>query len=458
MALPPPIIPETEDSTSSPLSETSSGYISTSISTATLSDVYTLSWDIPPSSGSKADIFEAVPDEEEEDKLTYLTDQPGPREVLLVFDNKAAVERTDSAPTKPDSTPSNLNQIQQEATLSPSVQSNDPEEPNSEELSKTEHKQDSPLEHVGSEQADSLEPIKDSLLVQENDTKQTDVSQNDPTEPETPQTEELQLAATDKTESRPSAQEAQSETIMPQLKQPKQDQETLDTAQVPDSKVLLPTPDSSGDPVLQGLPKKLAASQVSNPNGTSTLTLSSTTDETEEEVPDNTSTKATKGPEPSLSSGEPSKPNASVANPFKIQKVKSSGLQSFQRILGKEDEKSSQVDRASSLGSGLNLTVPLESLEIISDSEEGDAATTVVPDWLKEGEFVTVGTNKCGIVRFVGPTDFAEGTWVGVELEVPAGEKRKTQSCCFLMYFLASSIATQNFEPACLSLSFFRKK
>lgn len=428
MPLPPPIIPESEDSTSSPLSETSSGYISTSISTATLSDVYTLSWDIPPSSGSRADIFEPVPDEEEEDKMTYLTDQSGPREVLLVFDDKGTVARTDSAPTKPDNTPSNLNQIQQEATLSPSVQSNDQEEP--------EHKpqmfQVSPLEHVGSEQVDSLEPIKDSLLVQENETIQTDVLQKDPTEPETPQTEISELAATDETESKPTAQEAQSETIMPQPKQPKQDKAALDTAQVPDSEVLLPTLTLSGEPVLQGLSKKQATSDVSNPNGTSILTLSSTTDDAEEEVLDKTSTKATKGPE---SSGEPSKPNASVANPFKIQKVKSSGLQSFQRILGKEDEKASQVDRASSLGSGLNLAVPLESLEIISDSEEGDASSTVVPDWLKEGEFVTVGTNKCGIVRFVGPTDFAEGTWVGVELEVPAGEKKKNTILLLLHTF-----------------------
>uniref|UniRef100_A0A8C4DBI8 Kinesin-like protein KIF13B n=1 Tax=Dicentrarchus labrax TaxID=13489 RepID=A0A8C4DBI8_DICLA len=135
------------------------------------------------------------------------------------------------------------------------------------------------------------------------------------------------------------------------------------------------------------------------------------------------SPKATTAPDPSLFSGKPSKPDVSVANPFKIQKVKSSDLKSFHRILGEEEDKPAQVDRASSLGTGLNLSVPMESLEIISDSEEGDAATnTVLPDWLKEGEFVTVGTNKSGTVRYVGPTDFAEGTWVGVELEVPAGK------------------------------------
>uniref|UniRef100_A0A8D2ZMW5 Kinesin family member 13Bb n=1 Tax=Scophthalmus maximus TaxID=52904 RepID=A0A8D2ZMW5_SCOMX len=116
----------------------------------------------------------------------------------------------------------------------------------------------------------------------------------------------------------------------------------------------------------------------------------------------------------------PSKPAAPAANPFKIQKVKSSDLKSFHRVL--DEENAGLGDEAGSLGTALFLSVPMESLEIISDSEEGDAASTVLPDWLKEGEFVTVGTNKSGTVRYVGPTDFAVGTWVGVELEVPAGK------------------------------------
>lgn len=436
MPLPPPIIPETEESTPSPVSETSSGYISTSISTATLSDVYTLSWDLPPSSGSRADGFETVPDEEEEDnKVTYLesflVDQSEPRWSLLVLDDKAAVERTDSATSEPDNTPSDSNPSQQEADRSLSVQlkETNQEEPDSDVPCKTEHKQDSTIDHIGSEQLDNLEPRTDSLLVQENETKQTDVSQKDPSESETLQTEEPELAVTEKTEpelslhykTQSSAQEGQSETIMPQPQQPKQDQTTFDTAQDPApnlipvvSEVLVPTPALSGDLVLQASSEVQATSEVSNPNGTSIPTLSSTTDEAKQEAPADASTNATTAPA--------SKPNASVANPFKIQKVKSSDLQSFQRILGQEEDKSPQVDQASSLGAGLNLTVPLESLEIISDSEEGDAAATVLPDWLKEGEFVTVGTNKSGTVRYVGPTDFAQGIWVGVELEVPAGE------------------------------------
>uniref|UniRef100_A0A669BVN3 Kinesin family member 13B n=1 Tax=Oreochromis niloticus TaxID=8128 RepID=A0A669BVN3_ORENI len=215
--LPPPIIPETEDSTASPVSEASSGYMSTSISTVTLSEVYTLSWDLPSSYGSR-DGFEMVLDEHEEENVvtqkfspfsdttqsdTLILDQSGPQK-LLSLKQKADAECLDQEPSKPDVTPS-----------------------------------------------------------------------------------------------------------------------------------------------------------------------------------------------------------PSVANPFKIQKVKSSDLKSFLQILSEEEH-----DKPT-----------LENLEIISDTEDGDtAASAVLPEWLKEGEFVSVGANKSGTVRYLGPTDFAEGIWVGVELEVPAGK------------------------------------
>uniref|UniRef100_A0A3P9K6L1 Kinesin family member 13Bb n=1 Tax=Oryzias latipes TaxID=8090 RepID=A0A3P9K6L1_ORYLA len=89
------------------------------------------------------------------------------------------------------------------------------------------------------------------------------------------------------------------------------------------------------------------------------------------------------------------KAGSSATNPFKIQKVKSSDLKSFQQMVGEE----------------------------VGTLAQGDEdACVALPDWLKEGEFVTVGTNKSGTVRYVGPTDFAKGTWIGVELEVPAGK------------------------------------
>uniref|UniRef100_A0A8K9UFZ3 Kinesin family member 13Bb n=1 Tax=Oncorhynchus mykiss TaxID=8022 RepID=A0A8K9UFZ3_ONCMY len=107
-------------------------------------------------------------------------------------------------------------------------------------------------------------------------------------------------------------------------------------------------------------------------------------------------------------------PSSSAANPFNIQKVKTSDLKSFHPIVN-EDE-----SQARNSGLSADLSLPLD---ILSDSDEGVTDTaTEVPDWLKEGEFVTVGTNKSGTVRYVGPTDFADGTWVGVELDLPAGK------------------------------------
>uniref|UniRef100_A0A3Q3LJT2 Kinesin-like protein KIF13B n=1 Tax=Mastacembelus armatus TaxID=205130 RepID=A0A3Q3LJT2_9TELE len=162
------------------------------------------------------------------------------------------------------------------------------------------------------------------------------------------------------------------------------------------------------DSALQTVSKEHSASEISQPNSTSIPASSSVTEVAHSDAP----TKAATTPASPLSSGQTSNDAASVANPFKIQKVKSSDLKSFRRILDEEEDKT-----------GLNLSVPMENLEIISDFEEGDTdATAILADWLKEGEFVTVGTNKSGTVRYVGPTDFAEGTWVGVELEVPAGK------------------------------------
>uniref|UniRef100_A0A3B3UF62 Kinesin family member 13B n=1 Tax=Poecilia latipinna TaxID=48699 RepID=A0A3B3UF62_9TELE len=164
------------------------------------------------------------------------------------------------------------------------------------------------------------------------------------------------------------------------------------------------------DSPLQGL--------LPDPSGTnSTLTQASATVKGSLKPLSESSTKAATG------AAQPSKSSSSAVNPFKIQKVKSSDLKSFQQIVSEEGGKPAQMGREGSLGAGLNLSVPAESLESISDLEEGDEVVSdVLPDWMKEGEFVSVGTNKSGTVRYVGPTDFAEGTWVGVELELPAGK------------------------------------
>ena len=61
-----------------------------------------------------------------------------------------------------------------------------------------------------------------------------------------------------------------------------------------------------------------------------------------------------------------------------------------------------------------------ERLEILVDDEER-SHDDALPDWLAEGAYVTVGSNKAGTVRYVGTTQFAEGVWVGVELDTPVG-------------------------------------
>uniref|UniRef100_A0A5F8GL21 Kinesin family member 13B n=1 Tax=Monodelphis domestica TaxID=13616 RepID=A0A5F8GL21_MONDO len=87
-----------------------------------------------------------------------------------------------------------------------------------------------------------------------------------------------------------------------------------------------------------------------------------------------------------------------VASPFKIQKVRTSELKSFTQMLGDSNCPSS------------------------TNEDQPTTSGALIPEWLKEGEYVTVGTNKTGIVRYIGPTDFQEGTWIGVELDLPSGK------------------------------------
>ncbi|NWT51665.1 KI13B protein, partial [Erythrocercus mccallii] len=122
----------------------------------------------------------------------------------------------------------------------------------------------------------------------------------------------------------------------------------------------------------------------------------------------------------------PDQPSA-AASPFKIQKVKTSELRSFTSMLGSDPTSSLDTEeqqggeKSTSSARGLNhdrSEMAEEKLEVISDSEDANE----IPEWLKEGEYVTVGTNKTGTVRYIGPTDFQEGTWVGVELDLPSGK------------------------------------
>lgn len=127
-----------------------------------------------------------------------------------------------------------------------------------------------------------------------------------------------------------------------------------------------------------------------------------------------------------FSKAHPDLPSA-AASPFKIQKVKTSELRSFTSMLGSDPtsslgtEEQQEGEKGTSSARGLNHNgseTAEEKLEVISDSEDANE----IPEWLKEGEYVTVGANKTGTVRYIGPTDFQEGTWVGVELDLPSGK------------------------------------
>uniref|UniRef100_A0A3B5MKU3 Uncharacterized protein n=1 Tax=Xiphophorus couchianus TaxID=32473 RepID=A0A3B5MKU3_9TELE len=72
--------------------------------------------------------------------------------------------------------------------------------------------------------------------------------------------------------------------------------------------------------------------------------------------------------------------------------------------------------------SNQKLVEGFERLEIFVDDGDGCGHDNVPPDWLAEGAYVTVGSNKAGTVRYVGTTQFADGVWVGVELDTPVGK------------------------------------
>lgn len=46
-----------------------------------------------------------------------------------------------------------------------------------------------------------------------------------------------------------------------------------------------------------------------------------------------------------------------------------------------------------------------------------------LPDWCEVGESIQIRPyNYSGVIAYIGHTDFAPGTWIGVELDVPMGK------------------------------------
>ncbi|XP_017287903.1 kinesin-like protein KIF13B isoform X2 [Kryptolebias marmoratus] len=416
ISLPPPIIPESEDFTPSPVSDLPAGYKSTGRSTDKPLDVYTLSWDLPSSDDNTDETLESVPDEEEDEVTEKLS--AGRQKTSADVTEQSAAERTDLF--KPNETPSDSALSHEEPNQPAAASMKVEEQPAAGPENQTKPDQDSAADSVGSE-LDVSEPLAESGAEQNHETK-----------PESSPVEHLDVAATNEETVDPSHHdEVQAPgrepdgpegSVVPQ--QPQKEQAASDRTPDPDpGPGLIPASNEASAPTAQpnedAAPQEQSAAEASDFNGTPDPASPPPTEPVHQAPPSGSDADAASGGVPPPSSN----PSPSAPNPFKIQKVKSSDLRSFQQIVGQEGSKPPHVDRTSSLGSGLNLSVPTESLEMISDSEEGDeAASAVLPEWLKEGEFVTVGTNKSGTVRFVGPTDFAEGTWVGVELEVPAGK------------------------------------
>ncbi|XP_061742268.1 kinesin-like protein KIF13B isoform X2 [Nerophis ophidion] len=324
-------------------------------STNTLSDIYTLSWDIPPLSVQGAD--------EAGNKVSQPSDSNvGPHENRSEPAERSVLPQ--SKPKEPSNHPkTNPSPLVQEGEeLDPFVESKSPEQ-------------------LEADSVDSKQ-LASSLLELENKTKPEEPAQTD-SKPKTCLTESVQMDVKEST--KPIQKESE------RKKKAKQSPESVLTQMSNELK--------SSDP--------LSSSQ------------------------DQTSTKASGSKAPSLPASwsteevplgvEPSVQTSKAANTFKIQKVQSSDLKSFQQILSEPENQPDQTEQVSgSEKSELDLSEPLE---LVLDCEDGDATASLsMPDWLKEGAFVSVGTNKSGTVRYVGPTDFADGIWVGVELEVPAGK------------------------------------
>ncbi|XP_068626995.1 kinesin-like protein KIF13A [Battus philenor] len=67
---------------------------------------------------------------------------------------------------------------------------------------------------------------------------------------------------------------------------------------------------------------------------------------------------------------------------------------------------------------------PASSTERIGDEESSEGGKSfTVPEWLSLGESVQLRLSSgTGVVAYVGPTHFAHGLWVGVELDAPIGK------------------------------------
>lgn len=67
-----------------------------------------------------------------------------------------------------------------------------------------------------------------------------------------------------------------------------------------------------------------------------------------------------------------------------------------------------------------------------------------LPDWVVVGESVLIRPySYSGVIAYVGPTDFASGNWIGVELDAPTGNF--TELYNEILLFFSLSLILLNF-------------
>ncbi|XP_050727701.1 kinesin-like protein KIF13A isoform X3 [Eriocheir sinensis] len=73
----------------------------------------------------------------------------------------------------------------------------------------------------------------------------------------------------------------------------------------------------------------------------------------------------------------------------------------------------------------MNGTSPASSSEYVADLDKSSSTKPLapLPDWCEVGESIQIRPyNYSGVVAYIGHTEFAPGTWIGVELDVPMGK------------------------------------
>ena len=77
-----------------------------------------------------------------------------------------------------------------------------------------------------------------------------------------------------------------------------------------------------------------------------------------------------------------------------------------------------------SIASTLTNSSQINSLT--KERPQNQSQPEIIPDWIKDNTHIIVSTNsvqnKRGFVRYIGPTKFAPGIWIGVELEEAYGK------------------------------------